>query len=130
MIYASLLIISNKTPVPLGVPLSATSPPTAAAATDETAIQETLENSEANTIEIKLKPYADLDWRNMILFEPYVPSPIVSASCSNKCPCSFTPYDEDDCQCGIEMACGGTIPIDLASGNELRHHLIMTNISR
>ena len=130
MIYASLLIISNKTPVPVGVHLSATSPPTAAAATDETAIQETLENSEANTIEIKLKPYADLDWRNMILFEPYVPSPIVSASCSNKCPCSFTPYDEDDCQCGIEMACGGTIPIDLASGNELRHHLIMTNISR
>jgi len=76
-------------------------------------LQETLENSEANTIEIKLKPYADLDWRNMILFEPYVPSPIVSASCSNKCPCS-------DCQCGIEMVCGGTIPIDLASGNELK----------
>ena len=95
---------------------SATSPPT----TDETAIQETLENSEANTIEIKLKPYADLDWRNKILFEPYVPSPIVSASCSNKCPCSFTPYDEGVCQCGIEMACGGTIPIDLASGNELK----------
>lgn len=76
-------------------------------------LQETLENSEANTIEIKLKPYADLDWRNMILFEPYVPSPIVSASCSNKCPCS-------DCQCGIEMVCGGTIPIDLPSGNELK----------
>ena len=72
------------------------------------------------TIEIKLKPYADLDWRNKILFEPYVPSPIVSASCSNKCPCSFTPYDEGVCQCGIEMACGGTIPIDLASGNELK----------
>jgi len=81
----------------------------------------TPENSEANTtIEIKLKPYVQ-DWgraREMILFEPYVPSPIVSTSCSNKCPCSFP--DEDDCGCNIEMVCGGTIPIDLASGDELK----------
>lgn len=78
----------------------------------------------AQTVEIKLSANSSLaetvGYDDMIYFQLYSPTPSEPMACAEECPCSMTPEETTDCPCDTEMACGGSTPLDLSSGNELK----------
>lgn len=82
---------------------------------DESSLNETI----GKTLLIKLQANETLlgtsiDEEDMLLFEPYSPSPINATSCYEQC----LGGDEYD-GCDTEVVCGGTLPLDLANATTL-----------
>jgi len=82
---------------------------------DESSLNETI----GKTLLIKLQANETLlgtsiDDEDMLLFEPYSPSPINATSCYEQC----LGGDEYD-GCDTEVVCGGTLPLDLANATTL-----------
>lgn len=61
-----------------------------------------------------------IGYDDVMYFQPYYPAPLDQMVCADECPC-FMP-GSPICDCGVEMVCSGTTPIDLSSGNQLSFH--------